>query len=40
MQGRFRHLTDDIREQIQKQVDHDYQQLLKKAGIQSERDDL
>lgn len=39
LQGRFRHLTDDIREQIQKQVDHDYQQLLRKAGIKAPQDD-
>ena len=39
LQGRFRHLTDDVREQIQKQVDHDYQELMKKAGVQTTKDE-
>jgi pyruvate ferredoxin oxidoreductase beta subunit len=30
-QGRFRHLTDDLREEIQKRVKQDYAQLKKKA---------
>lgn len=38
LQGRFRHLTDDVREEIQKQVDYDYQQLLKKAGVSLAKD--
>jgi pyruvate ferredoxin oxidoreductase beta subunit len=31
IQGRFRHLTDDLREEIQKRVNQDYAQLKKKA---------
>jgi len=38
LQGRFRHLTDDMREQIQKQVDRNYQELMKKAGVQAAKE--
>ena len=33
MQGRFKHLTDDVIEFIQKQVDADYEVLMKKVEI-------
>jgi pyruvate/2-oxoacid:ferredoxin oxidoreductase beta subunit len=39
LQGRFRHLTDDMRNQIQKQVDSDYQALLKKAGVSAAKEE-
>ncbi len=39
LQGRFRHLTDDMREQIQKQVDRNYQELMKKAGVQAAKEE-
>jgi metal-dependent amidase/aminoacylase/carboxypeptidase family protein len=39
LQGRFRHLTDDMREQIQKQVDRNYQDLMKKAGVQAAKEE-
>ena len=38
LQGRFRHLTDDIREQIQKKLDHDYAELKKKAAVEESKD--
>jgi pyruvate ferredoxin oxidoreductase beta subunit len=31
MQGRFRHLTEDLRKEIQERINQDYQQLLKKT---------
>jgi pyruvate ferredoxin oxidoreductase beta subunit len=39
LQGRFRHLTEDMREQIQKEVDRVYQALMKKAGVQTAKDE-
>ena len=39
LQGRFRHLTDDMREQIQKQVDRNYQDLMKKVGVQAAKEE-
>jgi pyruvate ferredoxin oxidoreductase beta subunit len=39
LQGRFRHLTDDMREQIQRQVDRNYQDLMKKAGVQAAKEE-
>jgi len=33
MQGRFRHLTDDLREEIQYRVKQDYEKLKKKANL-------
>jgi len=38
LQGRFRHLTDDVREQIQKKLDHDYAELKKKAAVEESKD--
>jgi pyruvate/2-oxoacid:ferredoxin oxidoreductase beta subunit len=32
LQGRFRHLTEDLRKQIQEKTNEDYAQLLKKAN--------
>jgi pyruvate ferredoxin oxidoreductase beta subunit len=31
LQGRFRHLTEDLRKEIQERINQDYQQLLRKA---------
>ena len=33
IQGRFRHLSDDIIEQIQKRVELEYQKLLEKVNV-------